>query len=129
MTLLVNDHEVLQAYLPDKIPSKEQILYGKGSSLTLETMLQQRRVNSTNFLGILVDIAWWLMKLHDESKSWKVLFHLNNKRVGVKSCQGLVFLTEINSVKFSVTITVDFFPDINIFSGRCDFALIFTSFE
>merc|ERR1711887_89856 len=49
--------------------TKDMVL--RGGDRNLEMLLQQRLVNERNYLRILTEVAWWLMELHGEYKSWK----------------------------------------------------------
>ena len=59
------------------------------TDLTLESVLQKRKLNEHNYLNILIDISWWLMELHGENKGWKVFYAaIEPSKIGLVEING-----------------------------------------
>ena len=70
------------------ILEKNIVLLGE-TDLTLESVLQKRKLNEHNYLNILIDISWWLMELHGENKGWKVFYAaIEPSKIGLVEING-----------------------------------------
>ena len=53
-------------------------------NLFLKTLLYEGKITTSNFLNILIDVAWWLMELHNNSPLGTVYFSaLDPSKIGL----------------------------------------------
>ena len=69
------------------------ILFGdKDINATLDSIIYAGEVTAENYFQILVDISWWLMKLHGEDNMGWSIFHgaLDPTKIGVVRQNGII---------------------------------------
>lgn len=69
------------------------ILFGyKDINATLDSIIYAGEVTGENYFQILVDVSWWLMKLHGEDNMGWSIFHgaLDPTKIGVVRQNGII---------------------------------------
>ena len=69
------------------------VLFGdKDINATLDSIIYAGEVTTENYFQILVDVSWWLMKLHGEDNMGWSIFHgaLDPTKIGVVRQNGII---------------------------------------
>lgn len=69
------------------------VLFGdKDINATLDSIIYAGEVTTENYFQILVDVSWWLMKLHGEDNMGWSIFHgaLDPAKIGVVRQNGII---------------------------------------